>query len=340
MNILFKTIFGSHLYCTNTHNSDMDFKGVFIAPLKDIILRKDRNTIHEDKKVSEGPRNNKDDIDIEYIELRTFIDHALEGQTYAIDMLFSNPDNTITYSPEWEFIIANRAKILSKNVKPFIGYIKKQTAKYGLKGSRLAELSRIIKYLEQFGRKEKIYEALEKVPFEMSEYITIVEQEHKFPKEDKVVIERYIKILEKMHPMKRFVGEVLDACNRYYDEYGERARIAMDNNGVDWKAVSHAYRACFQLIELANTGSINFPFTGEVLSRILTIKRGEMPYTFVQDDLPILMEKAIAAVENSTFLQDQPDKEFWDNFLYDTYIKYTIDKQSIDYISYISTIAI
>lgn len=325
MNVLFKTVFGSHLYGTNTPESDMDYKGVFIAPFKDIILGRDRTSVHEDVKISDGQRNTKDDIDVEYIELRTFIKHCLEGQTYAIDMLFSTATHALEYSPEWEFIIKYREKLLSKNVKPFIGYIKKQTAKYGLKGSRLAELSRIITYLEQFDRKDKLGDVLVSIPFEMSEYITTVEQEHKFPKEQKVVMEKYIKILEKMHPMNRFIGEVLDACKMYYDQYGERARIAMNNDGVDWKAVSHAYRACYQLIELSNDGQITFPFTGDIANKIRLIKSGELPYTQVQDELPALMDIAVKAVEESMILPDEPDREFWNEFLWKTYLLHTID---------------
>lgn len=35
MEIIFKTLFGSHLYGTDTPNSDKDYKAVFIQPIED-----------------------------------------------------------------------------------------------------------------------------------------------------------------------------------------------------------------------------------------------------------------------------------------------------------------
>jgi len=40
MEVLFKTIFGSQLYGTNTPNSDVDYKGVFLPNLKDVLVGK------------------------------------------------------------------------------------------------------------------------------------------------------------------------------------------------------------------------------------------------------------------------------------------------------------
>ena len=40
MKILFETKFGSHVYGTNTPLSDLDFKGIYQAEYRDIILNK------------------------------------------------------------------------------------------------------------------------------------------------------------------------------------------------------------------------------------------------------------------------------------------------------------
>lgn len=124
MKILFKTKFGSHLYGTNTENSDMDYKAVFLPDLEDIILKKDKRTIHEDTKPSHiNSRNTKDDVDIEYKDLREYLREAMAGQTYALDMLFAPKEMWLESSQEWEFVVKNREKLLSKNVAPFLGYI-------------------------------------------------------------------------------------------------------------------------------------------------------------------------------------------------------------------------
>ena len=109
MHIIFKCNFGSTLFGTSTPASDKDYKGVYIAELSDIILKRDKHTI----KYSTGndqSRNTKDDIDIEYKELRTFLKEAMDGQTYALDMLFCNKENIVEQSYVWDMIIENRHK--------------------------------------------------------------------------------------------------------------------------------------------------------------------------------------------------------------------------------------
>ncbi|MCB0410534.1 MAG: nucleotidyltransferase domain-containing protein [Flavobacteriales bacterium] len=125
MKIIFKTLFGSHLYGTQTENSDKDYKAVYMADIQDILLKKDKDTIQENTKTGNhfGVRNTKDDIDCEYIELRKFLRDAMNGQTYALDMLFAPPMFWIEYDDVWEGIRENMGKLLSKNVKPFIGYM-------------------------------------------------------------------------------------------------------------------------------------------------------------------------------------------------------------------------
>jgi len=203
MNILFKTKFGSHLYGTNTPKSDLDYKGIFVAPLDEIILGHSSSVVQDNSKKDKafGERNEAGDIDIEYKELRQFIKDCLSGQTYALDMLFSPKDLWLNTSPEWEF-------------------------------------------------------------------------------------------------------------------NGDRARLAMNNKGIDWKAISHAYRCCYQLIELANTHMIHFPL--KEAEKLKQIKQGKLVYINIQDELYELMQKAIQAVEEST-LPDRAHKEFWDEFIIKVY---------------------
>ena len=47
--------------------------------------------------------------------------------------------------------------------------------------------------------------------------------------------------------------------DKFYQEYGKRAQLAAENKGIDWKAVSHAFRACYQLKEIYITGNLVYP---------------------------------------------------------------------------------
>lgn len=315
MKILFKTKFGSHLYGTNTKTSDEDFKGVFMHDLKDIILKRGSDTIHEDVKVTDGVKFKAGDTNVEWIELRRFLKDAMSGQTYALDMIFSPKSMWIDSSPEWEYIIANREKLLSRNVAPYIGYCRQQAGKYGLKGSRLGELIRIIDHLRTFKPKQRLKECLD--GFIESEFVYKETKVHHHSKQDKEVSEDFLCVLGKYFPLERYIQEIAEALELMDKEYGERARLAQENKGVDWKAISHAYRCCFQLIELADNHYISFPLG--YAKKIKEIKSGQVPYSIVQEELPILMKQAIDAVEHST-LPAQSDKEFWEDFILRTYL--------------------
>ncbi|OGE64274.1 hypothetical protein A3I48_00800 [Candidatus Daviesbacteria bacterium RIFCSPLOWO2_02_FULL_36_7] len=45
MNIIFLTQFGSHIYGTSTPQSDLDYKGIYLATYRDIILNRAKESI-------------------------------------------------------------------------------------------------------------------------------------------------------------------------------------------------------------------------------------------------------------------------------------------------------
>ena len=62
---LYLTVFGSHLYGTNTENSDKDYKGIFLPSVKNLILGKKMDSIS----LTSGNNNSKnssEDCDIQF----------------------------------------------------------------------------------------------------------------------------------------------------------------------------------------------------------------------------------------------------------------------------------
>lgn len=307
--VIFSTAFGSHLYGTNTPLSDMDFKAVFVQPLEEIILGGKKNNVIE-KTNKSTQRNTKDDVDIEYIELRKFLHDCWSGQTYALDMLFAPERFWLEATPIWHEIVSNRTSLLSKNIGPYIGYCRQQAGKYGLKGSRLGEVLRTIEFLESKPPKAPLGEAL--AEFVESEFARLIEVEAPSGGTSK-----FLEVLGKKHDLRIFTKDCLGALNKLKDRYGDRALQASQNLSVDWKAVSHAFRCCYQLIELAETGKIIFPLAQKEF--LTEIKQGKLDYPPLQEKLYELMESAICAVEGSS-LPDEPDVDFWKKFILKTYL--------------------
>ena len=100
------------------------------------------------------------------------------------------------------------------------------------------------------------------------------------------------------------------------DEYGDGALQAERNEGIDWKALSHAVRVGREALELLEAGKITFPLP--YAAEILGIKRGERPYEEVGEEI----ERLVAAVEVAAVhsaLRDEPDRDFIDGLVARTY---------------------
>ena len=161
MNIILKTKFGSHLYGTDTPESDLDIKGIFLPELRDVLLQKVPKEIDLSTNTSDT-KNTKNDIDEGYYSLHYFLKLAFKGETVAIDLLHARPEwneepkllnlyhngSDIQFTTIWEYIYANRAKFYTKNMKAFLGYCRTQAAKYGLRSGRLVNIMETINIIK------------------------------------------------------------------------------------------------------------------------------------------------------------------------------------------------
>jgi hypothetical protein len=245
-------VFGSHLYGTNTPDSDMDYKVVFLPTWEELALGK-MNKGRTENTNDHKSRNSSDDIDCEYISLHQFIKLALEGQTLAMDMLHAPPNNILSSNAVWTSIIAIREKFYTKNVETFIGYALGQASKYGIKGSRLNDAKAVLDWLiEQMQEKDpnvKIKDC-DLFTFPKGEHITWMVDHQGIDMVE--VCNRKFNVSTKLHYAR-------DIVNHFYEAYGLRAKQAANDEGVDWKAISHAFRAAYQIKSLFKNGTIIFP---------------------------------------------------------------------------------
>jgi hypothetical protein len=88
------------------------------------------------------------------------------------------------------------------------------------------------------------------------------------------------------------------------DQYGLRALQAEKNENIDWKAVMHAIRACYQGIELLRDHHITFPRPERDL--LLQIRKGDIAFNNVSDMLQLKFEELENAMTKS-ILPDKPN---------------------------------
>lgn len=298
--------FGSHLYGTDTPQSDVDFKGVYMPTKREIYLADFKRSISS----STGKKDEKNqagDIDDEIFSLHRFIELACEGQTVALDMLHAPDNMIITSSDIWREIVANRDKFYTKNLKSFVGYCRRQAAKYGIKGSRLNAAQLVIDYLKNMDESVKMAHVWDSLP--KSEHIEYLPPNDKDTNNCRIYQVCGKKFLETVK-----VHTVVKSLESFKASYGQRAALAAKNEGIDWKALSHAMRAAYQLEEIYLNGTITFPLKNAEYIKL--VKLGKLDYlSEVAPKLELLMDET-ERLSESCELPDKVDKKFWDDFTY------------------------
>jgi hypothetical protein len=312
--IVVKIQFGSHLYGTSTPTSDVDFKSVYVPSARDILLQRVAGSIQIGAKAKrEGERNIPGDVDNECYALQRYLDLISEGQTVAVDMLFA-PGPMIT-SDLWRFIQENKGRLLTKRSAAFVGYCRTQANKYGIKGSRVASaknaLERFERLLAQYGTLAKVGEFFTADDEVIDEHTRTLRKETTQGR-----IERYFECCNRMVGFNNSLKEAVAIFRRIHENYGDRARLAEKNEGIDWKALSHAVRVGREATELLSTHKITFPLP--YAAHILEIKQGKLPYDEVANEIEGLLEDVERAAETSS-LRDAPDRDFADGLVIEAY---------------------
>lgn len=328
MKTIVKCYFGSHLYGTQTPESDVDFKEIFVPHARDILMCRAMNHTNFNTN-NTATKNSKEDVDHELYSLKYFMELAQNGETVALDMLHA-PSNMIVKSelPDvWKFIQDNRSRFYTTDMKAYLGYVRKQAAKYGVKGSRLADLRKVLdlikdipewKYADkpkQKGENErwKVKDFAASFPVgEFLEWTTFVD--HKSGEQ------HFYNVLGRKFQTTITIHEMKHSLTKLWDEYGERARKAEANEGIDWKALSHALRAGLQLQEIYSTGDLVFPL--KEAEFIKKVKSGNIPFKEVQEWLEICVDDverlSIQASKNG--MPSKVDMKFWDKFVEEVYL--------------------
>lgn len=301
MKAIVKMIFGSHLYGTADESSDKDYKGIFLPSKEQIMLNRISKSITSHTKRDNNSKNTKDDIDTELYSLHYFIHLACEGETVALDMLHAPDDLIIEKDNDiWGFIIKNRHRFYTSNLKAFIGYARRQASKYGIKGSRLNDAKKVLDFCNQYDADIKLKEIWDELP--VGEHIFKL-----LP--DINGIRMYEVCGRKMGETTR-LSYLKDVVENFYKAYGARAEQAAKNEGIDWKAVSHALRAALQVKQILTEGTITFPL--KEANYLRTVKRGLLDYkTIVAPMLDKLMDE-VEDLSQKSLLPIKVDRAFWD----------------------------
>jgi len=308
-----KMVFGSHLYGLNTESSDTDYKGIFMPTREQILLGKIPRTYSQNTG-SHTTRNTKDDVDFESFSLHEFVRLALTGETIALDMLHAKPEHIVSDSPianVYEEMQKYRTHFYSRDMKAYLGYVRRQASKYGVKGSRIAAANEVLdklKYYEKLDAYVTVQDIYSKLP--TGEYVRWTTQQERHMHS---VPQHFYEVCGRKIQSTLSITQAIEIVKKIIDGYGERAKMAESNEGIDWKAVSHALRAGYQLRDIYKKGDFEYPL--DETSFLYNVKTGMLDFkTQVQPELENLVSEVEVLAQNSKY-PAKPDQRAWDEWL-------------------------
>lgn len=314
MNTIVKMVYGSHLYGTNTEKSDTDYKGIYLPELTDVFLGRFKKSI-SDNSNTKNTKNSPEDVDCEYYSLQHFIHMACVGETVALDMLHAPSNMIIEKSPVWDYMVANKHLFYSKNIKAFVGYASNQVKKYCIKAERKNTFDTVIKVLKDLRDSNYGWEGMKLL--EIWDKLPNIKHVSFHPAVGKG--ERMFEVCGKKLGEKVSLAYAINTLEIMADAYGHRTQKAVENNNVDWKAVSHACRVLIEVEELLKDKTITLPLPEKKRDFVLKVKNGGFDMVWLSPYLEYHLSMVEHLLKRSD-LPDTTDVVFWDDFVVRTYM--------------------
>ena len=348
--LIYLSQYGSHLYGLNTENSDLDFRGVYIPTLDDIILHKDKDeinteleiklyggeqTIYSNDDIDAVPIWDKKKVDVKIFSLQKFIQLCSKADTNALDLLFSidtPADHTWQYKglvknvPEemkypLRYIHENRNKLINTDrLESPITYAFKQATKYGLKGERLKVLQNVLQGTKNFLQEWKsvivtpqVHHLLEDDYYELNINSLIDNKHVKIDELDnKGKLEKYLYVCGIQHQFNLELDKFIKRIEEKINKEYTSQRTIDAADGNDWKALSHAIRVLLEIKELLDTGNIQFPLKDKQF--LLDIKLGKVEREYIENFSNQELSNILERVQKNE-LNWKYDEEFWNEFI-------------------------
>lgn len=305
--ILYLVRFGSHLYGTNSETSDADFKGIFLPSKESCLMHSSPKSFT--LSTGDKGKNSAEDIDVQLWSVQYWFKLLEKGETNAIDLLysFSYRDMIIIKHHFMSSVWENHSKFFDiKNCNSYVGYAIGQARKYGIKGSRLGALKKVRDYINNI-----------KIEWGMTLGDVISDiisscGDSSFCFEKTLTAKNgrtgtFLFLCGAKHDVAIRLTEFKERIDLAYKRYGERAQMACNNEGVDFKALSHALRALDQMEMLLTNGHIQYPL--DTADELRKVKNGEYDWL----DVERMINDGLLKIDHLKEHHDQP-KTFTSDF--------------------------
>lgn len=281
---------GSHLFGTDTPDSDLDLIGIFM-PCEEMVYGfqkcEEVDLSYVDK--DDTKRNTKDAIDFKIYEYRKFIRLALQNNPNIIHHLFVNEPN-IRYINDWgEALLNVRGLFPHKGAyHRFIKYAHSQQHKMLIKPQNYAALEKALDILQKEDNKDRcLIEFKDIDPF-------IYKGSGKHMQVGDLHLQNSI-----------WVGSAIKKIEERLSRASNRAST-FTKHGYDLKFSSNLIQLLMEGRELMETGEIQFPLS--YAHHILDIKQGKYTADEILKWSEDLLEEARQAYEKTDLPENPPTR--------------------------------
>jgi hypothetical protein len=245
-------------------------------------------------------RNLAGDADIDLWSVQHWLLKLLPaGDTGALDLLFS-PSHaacTLYRHPELDSVFANPLRLMdTRRGRAYAEYSLGQAKKYGIKGSRIGALKSVRNWLQKYCPEPSGHERLGDCLDALAEACA----NSPYCSVKTIQDEKALQLCGKLHVSTIRMAEFIRRVETDMRRYGARAEEAERNEGLDFKALSHALRALEQMEELLQTGKIVFPLKGR--EELLAVKAGQYPWSELEPRILQRLEAVDAMREHASFV--------------------------------------
>ena len=306
---LVKIKYESCLYGTNGPESDIDWKVIYLPSIEDLLL----NKILSNHKSAPNQKNEKmgaGEEETEFIPLHIFLDHHLNGVTYAVEVaqgILQGHAEFFQHEMLMKQLVTELVdNFTTKNLKGMIGYAISQSRKYGLKTRRFDDLNLALQTVNDWCKQQRVNES-ERIgdhPNLIQELckidcigMTVIETKRIHQDKEPVAA---IKLSGKYFPLQNTIATVKKSIISSIETYGDRVK-SFAGEGTDWKALSHALRIIDQVYELSETGKIQFPVARATYYR--DIKFGKYDLDTIIDELTEKFESIDDVIADSILVE-------------------------------------
>jgi hypothetical protein len=306
---------GSHMYGTNTPESDEDFVGIFMPSEEYVYGFKRVDEVDMSvKDKNENGKNTKDAIDIKYYEFRKFVKLAMENNPNILEILFAPKENIIFYNDIGAELIRSAWMFPHQGAKQkFLGYAFSQKHKMFIKKDNYFDLIKAKEFLKRFaptpdhvGNSFSLWE-LEQC--EMDKSVFVKQLNKRSGKTDFYAVGD-INLMPSIT-----VNNALKIVEERLDKVGNREELYL-KHAYDTKFAMHLIRLMMEGAFLLKNGFLEFPFDDEGKKILMAIRNGE----FAIEEVLKMADTIELNIEN--FISSLPEKPMYD--LIEDYVITTI----------------